>query len=113
MKLLRDQPTTNEFALQSGKLIQNFGVVELISYRWIEFLSGNSTAMEISMELPLSKRIDIIIKLLKRDLGGWTMLVMVEFPSAGCWKITGEYLGQVLDFVVEVQADEPPAQGAT
>jgi hypothetical protein len=41
------------------------------------------------------------------------MLVMVEFPSAGCWKITGEYLGQVLDFVVEVQADEPPAQGAT
>jgi hypothetical protein len=47
------------------------------------------------------------------SLGGWTMLVMVEFPSAGCWEITGEYLGQVLDFVVEVQGDESPAQSAT
>jgi hypothetical protein len=47
------------------------------------------------------------------SLGGWTMLVMVEFPSSGCWEITGEYLGQVLDFVVEVQGDESPAQSAT
>jgi hypothetical protein len=29
------------------------------------------------------------------------MLVAVEFPSAGCWEITGEYLGQKLSFVVE------------
>jgi hypothetical protein len=67
MKLLRDHPTSKEFALESGQLIQNFGIVELTTYRWIEVLSGSSTAMEISMELPLSKRIDIILKLLKRD----------------------------------------------
>jgi len=36
------------------------------------------------------------------SLGGWTMLVAVEFPSAGCWEITGEYLGQKLSFVVSV-----------
>jgi hypothetical protein len=36
------------------------------------------------------------------SLGGWTMLVAVEFPSPGCWEITGEYLGQKLSFVVSV-----------
>jgi hypothetical protein len=40
------------------------------------------------------------------SLGGWTMLVGVEFPSAGCWEITGRYLGQTLSFVVEVRSDE-------
>lgn len=34
--------------------------------------------------------------------GGWTMLVAVEFASAGCWEITGEYLGQKLSFIVSV-----------
>jgi hypothetical protein len=67
MKILRDHPATQEFVLNSGKLIQNFGIVELISYRWIEFLSGSAVAMEIAMEIPLAKRIDIIIKLLARD----------------------------------------------
>lgn len=47
------------------------------------------------------------------DLGGWAMLVAVEFPNAGCWEISGEYLGQRLTFVVEVaddqaRADTPP-----
>ena len=40
------------------------------------------------------------------SLGGWTMLVAVEFPSTGCWEITGRYLGQTLSFVVEVRSDE-------
>jgi hypothetical protein len=40
------------------------------------------------------------------SLGGWTMLVGVEFPSAGCWEIVGDYLGQRLSFVVEVVADD-------
>jgi hypothetical protein len=66
MKLLGDHPATLDFALHSGKLIQNFGVIELLSYRWIEVLSGSSIAMEISMELPLAKRIDVILKLIAR-----------------------------------------------
>lgn len=61
-----DHPATLEFALQSGKLIQNFGVIELLSYRWIEALSGSTIAMEISMELPLAKRIEVILKLIAR-----------------------------------------------
>src|SRR5688572_12718339 len=47
------------------------------------------------------------------SLGGWAMLVGVEFPSAGCWKITGSYLGQELSFVVEVSADDPTSGPAT
>jgi hypothetical protein len=43
------------------------------------------------------------------SLGGWTLLVGVEFPSAGCWQILGEYLGQKLAFTVEVPASRAQA----
>ena len=32
---------------------------------------------------------------------GWLMLTGIDFPSPGCWEITGEYLGQTLKFVVQ------------
>jgi hypothetical protein len=35
------------------------------------------------------------------SLGGWTMLTGIDFPEAGCWEITGKYLGQEITFVVE------------
>jgi hypothetical protein len=66
MKLLKDHPASTEYALQSGKLIQNFGVVELTSYRWIAYLSQSAVAVEISRELPLAKRIDVILRLMDR-----------------------------------------------
>ena len=34
--------------------------------------------------------------------GGWAMLVGVEFPTRGCWELTGEYRGETLRFVVLV-----------
>ena len=37
-----------------------------------------------------------------KDFGGWAMLVMVEFPTSGCWELTGHYKGQVTSFVVSV-----------
>jgi hypothetical protein len=67
MQIAKDHPETLKFALQAGKLIQNFGVVELTSYRWIHSLTGSAAATEISMELPLAKRLEIILKLLGRD----------------------------------------------
>lgn len=33
--------------------------------------------------------------------GVWTILTGVDFNSAGCWRISGEYRGQSLEFVVE------------
>lgn len=32
---------------------------------------------------------------------GWLMLTGIDFPSPGCWQITGEYLGQTLTFVIQ------------
>jgi hypothetical protein len=47
-----------------------------------------------------------------RAVGGFAMLVLVEFPRAGCWEVTGEYRGQRLSFVVEVMPKPPvPSQG--
>ncbi len=67
MKVAKDHPVSEEFALYAGKLIQNFGVVEVVSYRWIELLSGSAIAAEISKELPLARRIEIVLNLLARD----------------------------------------------
>jgi hypothetical protein len=39
-----------------------------------------------------------------KDFGGWAMLVMVEFPTAGCWEVTGQYKDETLNFVVQVGA---------
>jgi hypothetical protein len=35
------------------------------------------------------------------------MLMLVEFPSAGCWELTGEFRGQQLSFVVETRGAAP------
>ena len=35
------------------------------------------------------------------DLGGWTMLTGIDFPTAGCWRVSGQYQGQKLEFVME------------
>lgn len=32
---------------------------------------------------------------------GWLMLTGIDFPSPGCWEITGKYLSQTLTFVVQ------------
>lgn len=31
----------------------------------------------------------------------WTILTGIDFKSAGCWRVSGEYRGQSLEFVVE------------
>ena len=40
------------------------------------------------------------------SLGAWTILTGVDFPSPGCWKITGNFRGQTLSFVVETVPHE-------
>jgi hypothetical protein len=48
----------------------------------------------------------------QRALGGWAMLVMVEFPARGCWEVKGQYKDQTLSFVVAVVPEERAAQQA-
>ena len=33
--------------------------------------------------------------------GVWTILTGIDFKSAGCWRVTGKYRGQSLEFIVE------------
>ena len=40
------------------------------------------------------------------SLGGWAMLVAVEFPGPGYWENAGRYLGQELKFMVEIPAGQ-------
>lgn len=37
----------------------------------------------------------------QESFGGWAMMTGIDFPNAGCWEVTGRYLGQELRFVVE------------
>jgi hypothetical protein len=37
------------------------------------------------------------------DFGGWAMLTTVEFPTSGCWELTGDYRGVRRPFVVLVR----------
>ena len=36
------------------------------------------------------------------DFGGWAMLTSIEFPSDGCWELTGAYRGHELRWVVQI-----------
>jgi hypothetical protein len=46
------------------------------------------------------------------DDGGWSMLVLVEFPTPGCWELHGEFRGRVLRVVTQV-AEPAVVPGAT
>ena len=34
------------------------------------------------------------------EWGGWTMLIMLDLPSPGCWEVTGSYGADTLSFIV-------------
>jgi hypothetical protein len=35
--------------------------------------------------------------------GEWSMLTLVDFPSAGCWEIRGTYEGRSVAFVAAIE----------
>jgi hypothetical protein len=37
------------------------------------------------------------------EFGGWTMLIIADFPTHGCWKVTGSYGADSVTFVVWVK----------
>ncbi len=40
------------------------------------------------------------------NLGAWTVLTGIDFPSEGCWEISGTFEGTSLSFVVETKIPE-------
>lgn len=69
------------------------------------FEPGMESNLKISVRNISGKATDAVVSVptnaYAESLGGWTMLTGIDFPSAGCWEIRGEYRGQSLTFVVE------------
>lgn len=36
------------------------------------------------------------------EFGGWTMLIMLDLPTVGCWEVTGSYGADIVNYVVWV-----------
>lgn len=119
-------PTTGPGALIAVKLVwRSAGFLpgqEIGLHVTIENLAGGpvtATASRATNEYPVGDPgglSDADIRALLREAetsaDSWRMLTGMDFPDAGCWRITGEYLGQALSFVVEtVPIDAAPAIG--
>jgi hypothetical protein len=75
------------------------------------FRPGAESNLSVSIKelngAPLIARVSRATNAKAESLGGWAMLTGIDFPAAGCWEITGRYLGQELTFVVESVTHEP------
>ena len=69
------------------------------------FEPGMEKHLSVVIESMTDREVDAVVKGISnaRPIDGEysAMLVGIDFPSAGCWRITAEYLGQTLKFVVE------------
>jgi len=54
---------------------------------------------ELSGQLDTAKVSRTTNAIMGKDIA---MLTGIDFPDPGCWEVTGEYLGEILTFVVEV-----------
>jgi hypothetical protein len=75
------------------------------------FEPGTESSLSVTLKeltgAPVTAVVSSATNAYAESLGGWTMLTGIDFPDAGCWEVTGRYLGQELKFVVET-ADRSP-----
>jgi hypothetical protein len=57
---------TDPWVTAIGKFMVNFGGVEWTTFLWIDRLSDDVVLKELTIEMPLSRRIDVVKKLLER-----------------------------------------------
>jgi len=50
-----------------GKLILNFGTLEMQSHVWIDHLSKDEVLVDLALESPFSRRVDLIHQLIDRE----------------------------------------------
>ena len=55
----------DELIMLVGKLIVNCGAVELLTFIWIRELTTDGALFDVAMDMPLGRRIDLIMDLLK------------------------------------------------
>lgn len=47
------------------------------------------------------------------NLGAWTILIGIDFPSEGCWRISGSFRGESLAFIVRTEVPAYRRGGTT
>ena len=67
LKITTNHPATLTFVEAAGKLIQNFGAIELQTHDWISALQSDSMVLEMARRSKLSDRIDVIKKMIRRS----------------------------------------------
>ena len=97
-------PTTSPGALIAVKLFWYSSEIQAVADAGFD--NGKMLGFTASIERLDSGPDDAVISGPNwAGLGGlgdnWTILTGIDFPSAGCWKISGEFLDQSLTFVVE------------
>ena len=69
------------------------------------FEPGMEKHLSVEIASMTSREVDAVVKDITNarpiDGDSSAMLVGIDFPSAGCWRITAEYLGQSLTFIAE------------
>jgi hypothetical protein len=58
--------------------------------------------MALSLDTGVAVSMDAATNAHAADLGGWTMLTMLTFPSPGCWRVTAIYQDNAVTFVTFV-----------
>lgn len=67
LQITTNHPETLQYVEATGKLIQNFGVIELYTYDWISVLQTDSMVFEMARRSKLRDRIEVIKKMIQRS----------------------------------------------
>jgi hypothetical protein len=62
-----DSKHSDPWIIAIGKFMINFGAIEQLSFSWVESLSKDPADFEKALDLQLSKRIDLILRLVERS----------------------------------------------
>lgn len=63
-----NHPSSIVWAESIGKLLLNFGALELLTYLWIAYLSNrDDVVLDLASEMQLNRRINLILELLRRS----------------------------------------------
>jgi hypothetical protein len=79
----------------------NLIAVKLI-WRSAGFRPGMESGLSVTVKpLNATPATAVVLGTTNAKLGDWAMMTGIDFPNAGCWEVTGRYLGEELRFVVE------------
>jgi len=65
-EFLENHPETMDFVVAAGKLLQNFGSIEWLTYEWIRGLANDPILFQVVRKISLADRLDVV-RLLVED----------------------------------------------